>query len=41
MGNPIKFAKEIVSAVSWLHQEKVIHGDIVSIIIFQSSKKRI
>ena len=26
----LKFAKEIASAISWLHDRKIIHGDLVS-----------
>lgn len=34
----LKFAKEIAGAVSWLHHNKIIHGDLVNIIVFHSSK---
>ena len=29
-----KFAKEIASAILWLHYKEVIHGDLVSTYIF-------
>ena len=27
-----KFAKEITGAILWLHDNKIIHGDLVSVI---------
>jgi tRNA A-37 threonylcarbamoyl transferase component Bud32 len=35
----LKFAKEIAVAVFWLHHNKIIHGDLVNIIIFHSFKE--
>jgi serine/threonine protein kinase len=32
----LRFAKEISSGVLWLHEKKIIHGDLVSIIILLS-----
>ena len=29
----LNFAKDIASAISWLHDRRIIHGDLVSIFV--------
>lgn len=31
--NQIRFAKEIANAIFWLHDDLIVHGDLVSIVL--------